>query len=263
MEHTTSLRDRLGIAAASWADTYPGLAALLSDAAAALEGTARASATDDVLPQPAAWVRNWTSPQPHCVTSLDYRSTADAMDGVQYLPAYSADQMRAAIAAERERCAAVVKTANAIAEHYERLWYLRGDELEFLRERLDVAEFALQRAGYRRSCDIAACNCGDQWGHGGHAAQRLSEIGDALRNAGFNGGTLLGFVQTLIDGRELHAEAVRGAARYHWLRDAVLHLPDPHKRVWVREFAGPLAYGDTIDGAIDVAIDIDAQGEAK
>lgn len=191
MEHTTSLRDRLGIAAASWADTYPGLAALLSDAAAALEGTARASATDDVLPQPAAWVRNWTSPQPHCVTSLDYRSTADAMDGVQYLPAYSADQMRAAIAAANRR------TDYWKAEH------LCGNaEIDRLN-----AELSAQR--------------------------------------------------------ELHAEAVRGAARYHWLRDAVLHLPDPHKRVWVHEFAGPLAYGDTIDGAIDVAIDIDAQGEAK
>ena len=33
MEHTTSLRDRLGIAAASWADTHPGLAALLTEAA--------------------------------------------------------------------------------------------------------------------------------------------------------------------------------------------------------------------------------------
>ena len=38
----------------------------------------------------------------------------------------------------------------------------------------------LQRKGYRESCDIPVCNCGDQWTHGGDAETRLSEIYDEL-----------------------------------------------------------------------------------
>ena len=53
------------------------------------------------LPKPAAWVRDLASPQPHCVTSLWYRSKADADAGTWYAPLYTADQMREAIAAER------------------------------------------------------------------------------------------------------------------------------------------------------------------
>lgn len=46
-------------------------------------------------------------------------------------------------------------------------------------ERLAIAERALVNHGYRKSCDIPACNCGNQWTHGGHAVARLSEIDDA------------------------------------------------------------------------------------
>lgn len=55
----------------------------------------------------------------------------------------------------------------------------------------------LERHGYRR-CDIAACNC-NGW-HGGHCAQRLTEIGDALVDAGIetNGKTLLTCVRELV-----------------------------------------------------------------
>lgn len=55
----------------------------------------------------------------------------------------------------------------------------------------------LERLGYRR-CDIAACNCGG-W-HGGHSAQRLTEIGDALVDAGvdLNGKTILDGVKEII-----------------------------------------------------------------
>jgi hypothetical protein len=58
-----------------------------------------------------------------------------------------------------------------------------------LLERLDMAERALLSKGYRRSCDIPACNCGDQWNHGGHASERLREIREALEPN--NGETLL------------------------------------------------------------------------
>lgn len=84
-----------------------------------------------------------------------------------------------------------------------------------LRAELEVAESALLRKGYRKTCDIAACNCGSQWNHGGHAEQRLSEIGEALRGAGFNGGTLLGNIETVCAERDaLRADA----ERYRWLR---------------------------------------------
>lgn len=74
------------------------------------------------------------------------------------------------------------------------------EEHEALRARLvqvegnlSVAEDALLRHGYRKSCSIAACNCGDQWSHGGSARERLTEIGEAFDSAGIdrNGKTLL------------------------------------------------------------------------
>lgn len=40
--------------------------------------------------EPVAWVRDLTSPQPHCVTSLKYRSVADTDAGVKYIPVYTA-----------------------------------------------------------------------------------------------------------------------------------------------------------------------------
>lgn len=40
--------------------------------------------------EPVAWVRDLTSPQPHCVTSLKYRSVADTDAGVKYIPVYVA-----------------------------------------------------------------------------------------------------------------------------------------------------------------------------
>jgi hypothetical protein len=60
----------------------------------------------------------------------------------------------------------------------------------------DRAEGALIRAGFRKDCDIAACNCGPQWGHGGHASQRLREIADALPYQ--NGGVLLERIESLV-----------------------------------------------------------------
>jgi hypothetical protein len=47
---------------------------------------------------------------------------------------------------------------------------------EQMREERDAAERALQMRGYRKSCDIPACNCGDQWLHGGTAERRLHEV---------------------------------------------------------------------------------------
>jgi len=55
-----------------------------------------------------------------------------------------------------------------------------GNELTALRAALADAESALTRKGYRKSCGIPACNCGDQWNHGGMADERLREIYDEL-----------------------------------------------------------------------------------
>lgn len=49
-------------------------------------------------------------------------------------------------------------------------------DLELACDERDKAESALLRHGYRKTCDIPACNCGDQWTHGGHAAERLREF---------------------------------------------------------------------------------------
>jgi hypothetical protein len=66
------------------------------------------------------------------------------------------------------------------------------------RER-DAAEDSLRRRGYRKSCEIPACNCGDQWNHGGYADQRLGEIRAALDDSPIDleGKTLLTGVKEL------------------------------------------------------------------
>lgn len=77
----------------------------------------------------------------------------------------------------------------------------------------DAAILALERHGYRRSCDIPACNCGDTWAHGGNAATRLREISDAL-GAWTQGRTLLDAVRTLVDTADMWMDRAenRGAA---------------------------------------------------
>lgn len=72
--------------------------------------------------------------------------------------------------------------------------------LQSLETDLAAAEDALRRHGYRKSCDIAACNCGDQWNHGGHARERLHEISEALPWA--NGPTILQRVKDLVQERD-------------------------------------------------------------
>ena len=66
----------------------------------------------------------------------------------------------------------------------------------------------LERMGYRR-CDVAACNC-NGW-HGGHAAQRLVEIGDALTEAGIdlNGKTVLEGVREVLRAEQADARRWR------------------------------------------------------
>lgn len=67
-------------------------------------------------------------------------------------------------------------------------------------QKRDDALAFMERRGYRR-CDTPACNC--PFWHGGHAEARLSEIGESLRDAGVNGGTIHGGVLELIQAKEL------------------------------------------------------------
>ena len=71
------------------------------------------------------------------------------------------------------------------------------DKLREAETARDRAEQALRANGYRKDCDIPACNCGPQWNHGGHANQRLSELSDALPYE--NGKTVLQRAQSLVE----------------------------------------------------------------
>ena len=107
----------------------------------------------------------------------------------------------------------------------------------------DRAEGALIRAGFRKDCDIAACNCGPQWGHGGHASQRLREIADALPYQ--NGGVLLERIESLV--RE-HTTLRQLVAQLPVYKDvSIIHRVDENDfetwKVWVDH--NPLAECDT------------------
>jgi hypothetical protein len=58
--------------------------------------------------EPVAWVRDLTSPQPHCVTSIKYLSIADTDAGVKYIPVYAAPPKREWVGLTDEEIAQVV-----------------------------------------------------------------------------------------------------------------------------------------------------------
>jgi hypothetical protein len=84
-----------------------------------------------------------------------------------------------------------------------------------LEARLQSAEDALHRKGYRRSCDIPACNCGDQWTHGGHASERLRELSEELGEL-TQGTTILGAVKDI---KARLAAAEEDGRRLDWIAD--------------------------------------------
>jgi hypothetical protein len=77
-------------------------------------------------------------------------------------------------------------------------------ELRRLHAELATAEYALRSKGYRKSCDISACNCGDQWSHGGNADARLRELSSELHRSpvDMNGKTLLAGLSELVERAE-------------------------------------------------------------
>lgn len=112
---------------------------------------------------------------------------------------------------DRERQTLIINERNCWERRQE-----AGQRAAEAEQRAECAESALLRRGYRKSCDTPACNCGDQWNHGGHAEQRLAEFGDELRVAGIetNGVTLLNALRSLIAAL---AEARKDAERWKGL----------------------------------------------
>jgi len=77
-------------------------------------------------------------------------------------------------------------------------------ERDELKAELAAAEYALRSRGYRKSCEISACNCGDQWSHGGNAEARLRELSSELHGSpvDMNGKTLLAGLSELVERAE-------------------------------------------------------------
>jgi len=102
-------------------------------------------------------------------------------------------------------------------------------ELRRLHVELAAAEYALRSKGYRKSCEIPACNCGDQWSHGGNAEARLRELSSELHGSpvDMNGKTLLAGLSELVEraeNAEAEVERLRAElARLTTLRPACEH----------------------------------------
>jgi len=141
----------------------------------------------------------------------------------------------------------------------EQRWQVERAELK---AELAAAEYALRSKGYRKSCDISACNCGDQWSHGGNADARLRELSSELHGSpvDMNGKTLLAGLSELVERTEkAEAEVERlraDAERYRWLRECARATSEHWGGRWSLVTEGPAPENATsagIDAAIDAA----------
>jgi hypothetical protein len=108
---------------------------------------------------PVAWVDTLDTARPRCVTSLDYRSVTEAKLGVEYIPLYAIQQPPAPCPS-CQKLASSLKKANDNHEHFERNWYLRGDEIESLQAKVvELSEAhrlsALNAGNWKRQFDAA------------------------------------------------------------------------------------------------------------
>lgn len=125
------------------------------------------------------------------------------------------------IAQARNQCAAIAVASPFSVDVFVRL----AAALEASDASAANAEGALLRKGYRKTCDIPACNCGDNWTHGGHAEERLREIADVVWE---NGRTVLQSVEALKQRAEKAeaelATARKDSERLKVLRDLMGHV---------------------------------------
>lgn len=163
---------------------------------------------------------------------------------------------------EIERLTASLKRANETAEHFERHWYLRGDEIERLRAERDELRDVLLRGGFV-PCDIPACNCGS-WHHRYGLPERMQEIKDELAEAGHelsnaNGNLTLNALKALVAERdELRrqlAEAELDAERYRWLAGHCRTSIEHWGGRWSIIVDGPVPKAHDSENAFDAAID--------
>lgn len=90
-------------------------------------------------------------------------------------------------------------------EDHARCFYRRLiDTLEAENERI---KRILSFRGYRETCDIAACNCGPSWRHGGFVDLRLGEISEELSD--ITDGTILEKVQSIRAENEMLREELQ------------------------------------------------------
>lgn len=113
------------------------------------------------------------------------------------------DTLQAKVRELEERLRQVVAEGKAISrlnvEQAVEISNLKA-KLRQVEEERDTAIRALHHHGYKKSCDIPACNCGDQWLHGGHAGERLRAIGEVLPFT--NGATILQRVKQVLEERD-------------------------------------------------------------
>jgi hypothetical protein len=124
-----------------------------------------------------------------------------------------------------------------------------------LRAELATAEYALRSKGYRKSCDISACNCGDQWSHGGNADARLRELSSELHRSpvDMNGKTLLAGLSELVERAEkaeAEVESLRAdAADFHMAYRMKCDEETKAQAVEIERLRAELARRTTLDPA--------------
>lgn len=147
-----------------------------------------------------------------------YEEEARKQIGEEYAaPNFLSEMMRATLETERARS-------------------LRAEaSLKQAESERENAVDALHRKGYRKTCDIPACNCGDQWSHGGHADQRLMEIRYLLESEleveEWNGISIKDAIKNVIESRARLTERVkelggRVERAEEVIRLLMLNLPD-------------------------------------
>ena len=147
--------------------------------------------------------------------------------------------------AENDRLTTCLEKANASAEHFEREWYLRGDELDTLRAQLAEAHAALKTV--MRNAELSKEPCGPD-----------PESPAAVRNAKFASlSSIAAQGLGMVSGPSLTAqlaEAQRDAGRLDYIQKHARCDPQMDgNHVWWPTSLNKTLRGPTIRAAIDAA----------